>query len=113
MTGDGHAGVSEWGSNRVSVFSVGGEFIRHVGVGILDRPVGVACSAVDELVVADSRRRRIFMFSDVGDLLMTFCDGDFTGVVVHDSTVFAHGSDSSVPRVVIADSHRLSRCMLS
>jgi DNA-binding beta-propeller fold protein YncE len=81
--------VADWSNHRVSMFSVDGEFIRHVGVGVLKRPQGVACSVFDELVVADSLNRRVAVFSDVGELLMTFGDGDFTGVAVHGSTVFA------------------------
>jgi hypothetical protein len=47
------------------------------------------CSAFDELVVADGGNRCIFVFSDVGELLMTFSDSVFSGVAVHGSTVFA------------------------
>jgi hypothetical protein len=73
----------------VSVFSVDGEFIRHVGVGVLSHPEGVAASAFDELVVADYGNRRLCVFSSTGDLLATVGDGGFTGVAVHGSTVFA------------------------
>jgi DNA-binding beta-propeller fold protein YncE len=89
MSGDRHVAVADNGNHRVSVFSIDGELIRHVGVGMLDRPFGVACSAFDELVVADSRNRRVVVFSDVGELLMTRGDAGFTGVAVHDSTVYA------------------------
>jgi hypothetical protein len=34
-------------------YDVEGEFVRHVGVGKLHYPTGVACSAFEELVVAD------------------------------------------------------------
>jgi hypothetical protein len=65
-----------------------------VGVGALSGThwQGVACSAFDELVVADSANRcvRIMMFSDVGELLMTFDDGCVTGVAIHGGAVFAH-----------------------
>jgi hypothetical protein len=33
------------------------------------------------------------VFSDVGELLMTFGDGAFTGVAIHGSTVFAQDHD--------------------
>jgi DNA-binding beta-propeller fold protein YncE len=91
MSGDRRVAVADVGNHRVSVFSIDGEFIRHVGVGVLKEPVGVACSAFDELVVADIANRRVVVFSDVGDLLMSFGGGDFSGVVVHGSTVFAQG----------------------
>jgi hypothetical protein len=49
MSGDRHVAVTDGGNDRVSVFSVDGAFIRHVGVGVLVDPVGIACSAYDEL----------------------------------------------------------------
>jgi DNA-binding beta-propeller fold protein YncE len=90
MNGDRHLAVADRDNSRVSVFSIDGHFIRHVGVGVLHRPVGVACSAFDEIIVADAGNRRVVVFSDIGDVLMTFGGGsDFIGVVVHGSTVFA------------------------
>jgi hypothetical protein len=91
MHSDRHVAVADYGSDRVSVFSIDGEFIRHVGVGVLKDPVGVACSAFDELVVSDTGYDRIAVFSDVGDVLMSFGDGDqdFRGVAVHGGAVFA------------------------
>jgi DNA-binding beta-propeller fold protein YncE len=53
MPGDRHLAVADWSNHHVSVFSVDGEFVRHVGVGVLHFPRGVACSAFDELVVAN------------------------------------------------------------
>jgi hypothetical protein len=38
-------------SRRVSVFSVGGDFVRHVGIGVLISSVRVASSASLPLVV--------------------------------------------------------------
>jgi DNA-binding beta-propeller fold protein YncE len=67
MSGDRHVAVAENGNSRVSVFSVDGEFIRHVGVGELKSPTGVAASAFDELVVADTFRTRLLVFSCIGD----------------------------------------------
>jgi DNA-binding beta-propeller fold protein YncE len=72
----------------VSVFSVEGEFVRHVGVGTLKQPYGVACSAVDELVVADRGNDRVVVFSASGEPLKTM-PGDFTGVAIHGGTIFA------------------------
>jgi DNA-binding beta-propeller fold protein YncE len=90
---DRHVAVADCVNDRVSVFTVDGEFIRHVGVGVLKRPEGVACSDCDELVVADRERRCVRLFSDLGELLMTLGDGDFTGVAVHGGRVFAADSD--------------------
>jgi hypothetical protein len=73
------------------VFSVEGVFIRHVGV--LKNPHGVACSAFDELVVADCYNKRVIVFT-VGDWLKTMGCGDFTGVAIHGGTIFAQDSTS-------------------
>jgi hypothetical protein len=53
----------------VSVFSLDGEFVRHVGKGILKFAHSVACSAFDELVVADGNCIRLFNAS--GHLVRT------------------------------------------
>jgi DNA-binding beta-propeller fold protein YncE len=90
---DRHVAVAEALNGRVSVFSVdSGDFIRHVGARVLKRPEGVACSACDELVVADTGNRCVRVFSDVGELLLTLGDGVFTGVAVHGCSVFAQDS---------------------
>jgi DNA-binding beta-propeller fold protein YncE len=86
---DRHVAVADSGNNRVSVFSIDGEFIRHVGVGALLSPQGVAASAFDELVVADAGNGRVVVFSDAGDLLATLGEGYFTGVALCGSTLFA------------------------
>jgi DNA-binding beta-propeller fold protein YncE len=73
---------------------------RHVavadgaGAGLLRRPEGVACSALDELVVTDHGRgsRCLRVFSSTGDLLATFGAGQFAGVALHGSSVFATGA---------------------
>jgi DNA-binding beta-propeller fold protein YncE len=75
MSGDRHIAVADYRNNRVSVFSVEGEFIRHVGVGVLGRPHGVAASAFDELVVADKGNDRVAVFSAAGDLVTTMAVG--------------------------------------
>jgi DNA-binding beta-propeller fold protein YncE len=89
MAGGRHVAVADCFNNRVSVFSVDGEFIRHVGVGVLTRPRGVAASAHDELVVADTGKSRTVVFSSEGDVAVTMGRGDFTGVAVHGGTIFA------------------------
>jgi tripartite motif-containing protein 2/3 len=89
MSDERHVAVADGANDRVSVLSIDGVFIRHVGVGVLSSPQGVACSAFNELVVADRDNRRVFVFSDAGELLTSFGDADFTGVAVHGSTVFA------------------------
>jgi DNA-binding beta-propeller fold protein YncE len=81
--------VADSGNNRVSVFSIDGEFIRHVGVSVLKDPAGVVCSAFGELVVADRGNRRVVVFSADGEVSMTMGDGDFSGVTIHGGIVFA------------------------
>ncbi len=93
-----HVAVADSKNNRVSVFSVdGGVFVRHVGVGALHRPLDVACSAFDQLVVADTGNARVVLFSASGEVVMALGhDRLFTGVAVH-GTVFAKvgGPDSA------------------
>jgi hypothetical protein len=89
MSGDRHVAVADGDNQRVSVFNVGGEFIRHVGVGVLGFIEGVAASAFDELVVADTGNRCLRVFSSAGDLLASVGAGEFTGVVVRGDSVFA------------------------
>jgi DNA-binding beta-propeller fold protein YncE len=95
MAGHRHVAVADYNNNRVSVFSVEGEFVRHVGVGVLRHPSGVACSAFDELVVADNGNDRVVVFSASGELLKTMAGGDFTGVAIHSGTIFAQDYDNA------------------
>jgi hypothetical protein len=81
-------------NNRVSVFSVDGEFVRHVGEGQLKEPRGVACSAFDELVVADGSNKRVVVFSASGEMLKAMGFGRFTGVAMHGGTVLAQDYES-------------------
>jgi tripartite motif-containing protein 71 len=94
MSGHRHVAVADCYNNRVSVFSVEGEFVRHVGVGILHRPSGVACSAFDELVVADWGSNRVVVFIVSGEMLHTVGGGLFMGVAIHGGTIFAHTFDA-------------------
>jgi DNA-binding beta-propeller fold protein YncE len=89
MSGHRHVAVADLNNNRVSVFSVEGEFVRHVGVGELSGPTGVACSAFDEIVVADWGKYRVVVFSASGEMLHTMRDGRFSGVAMHGGTIFA------------------------
>jgi hypothetical protein len=98
MSGDRHVAVADQRNNRVSVFSVDGQFIRHVGVGLLSCPDAVAASAFDELVVADFRIKGLRVFSSTGDVLAHAGVGcHFAAVAVHGGAVFA--SDESAETV--------------
>jgi DNA-binding beta-propeller fold protein YncE len=90
MSGHRHVAVADCSNNRVSVFSVEGKFVRHVGVGKLKYPHGVACSASDEIVVADScNHGSVVMFSPTGEMLHTMRGGGFSGVAIRGGTIFA------------------------
>jgi DNA-binding beta-propeller fold protein YncE len=96
MSGHRHVAVADCVNHRVSMFSVEGEFVRHVGVGKLRWPSGVACSAFDELVVADRDNNRVVVFIGSGEMLHTMGDGDFTGIAIHGGTIFAQTCDAAV-----------------
>jgi DNA-binding beta-propeller fold protein YncE len=89
MSGGTHVAVADRKNNRVCVFSMGGKFVRHVGVGDLSYPGGVACdwsedTLRNQLVVADTGGRCIRLFSEHGKLKRTLArdHGAFTGVVL-------------------------------
>jgi DNA-binding beta-propeller fold protein YncE len=92
MSDDRLVAVVDDENHRVSVFSVDGEFVRHVGVGVLKSPRGVVCSACHELVVADCgyRSNRIAVFNADGEMVMSMGCGNFRAVAMHGGTVFAH-----------------------
>jgi DNA-binding beta-propeller fold protein YncE len=96
LSGQRHVAITESENRRVSVFSVDGEFIRHVGVGAVSGPQGVACSAFDELVVADHGNKRVAVFSASGELLKTMGRRDVTSVAINGDTIFAHGNEKCV-----------------
>jgi hypothetical protein len=96
MSDDYHVAVCN--GSRVSVFTVDGAFVRHVGVGILKDPSDVACSAFDELVVADGNDR-VCVFTASGELAKSFESRarfggvrTFKGVALHGGSVFAQES---------------------
>jgi hypothetical protein len=97
MSDDRHFAVADAGNGRVSVFSVDGVCIRHVGAGLLSFPRAVACSAFDELVVADWRNCHVAIFSASGDLMKTLRGGSFAGVAVHGCTIFAQTAHDNYP----------------
>jgi DNA-binding beta-propeller fold protein YncE len=93
MASNSYVAVADCCNSRVSVFSVDGDFIRHVGVGKLSSPYSAACSAFDELVVTDYKC--VTVFSGSGELLKKMGRGEFRGIAIHGGTVFAqHYSDA-------------------
>jgi DNA-binding beta-propeller fold protein YncE len=87
MSRGDHIAVADEGNHRVSVFSVDGAFICHVGVGVLRSPKGLASSAFDELVVTGTTG--LLLFSAQGEVLKTISGRRFRSVAVHGGTVFA------------------------
>jgi DNA-binding beta-propeller fold protein YncE len=92
---DRHIAVADCNNNRVCVFGIDGQFIRHVGVGVLKFPLAVASTSFDELVVADRGNHRIAVFGANGAPVLTTAmgSGSFVGVAVHGDTVFAQDFD--------------------
>jgi DNA-binding beta-propeller fold protein YncE len=86
-----HVAVADFNNRRVSVFSLDGDFVRHVGVGTLKDPIGVACTADDELVVADCSNACLVVLNLSGEVLMTTgsSGSGVAGVAVHGGTIFA------------------------
>jgi DNA-binding beta-propeller fold protein YncE len=67
----GHRHVAISDGDKVSVFTLDGEFCRLVGAGVIASPHELACSAWGELVVVDYRRRRVAVFDSDGAVIAT------------------------------------------
>ena len=74
---------------HVSLFTVTGELVGHVGAEVKMFPMSVACSRFDELFVA-TLESEIMMFDATGALLRSFCgfDGLCLGIALCDGAVF-------------------------
>jgi DNA-binding beta-propeller fold protein YncE len=81
-------------NHRVSVFTVDGEFVGHVGVRVLVYPQGVACSAFDELVVADTGSACISVFSGTDELVATIALGICRAVTIRGCAMFVQSEDA-------------------
>jgi hypothetical protein len=80
--------VAEDKNNRISVFTLEGDFVRHVGVGKLTRPRTVACASLgDELVVADSDNC-VCVSHTTGEILHTLQTGRFSSIAIHGDTIY-------------------------
>ena len=63
--------VAERDNYRLSLFTVDGVFVKHIGAGILSVSFNdVSFDAGDEIIVADSGNNRICVFSPDGDTLI-------------------------------------------
>jgi hypothetical protein len=81
--------VASCWSHRVAVFTIAGDFVRHIGAGVLCCPLSVACSSWDEVVVSDGGNLRIRVFSDDGDLLHTFGNTLYLTIALRRHTLLA------------------------
>jgi DNA-binding beta-propeller fold protein YncE len=63
--------VAEYRNGRLSLFTVDGVFVKHIGAGELAKgPKDVSFGAGGEIIVADSGNHRICVFSPDGDTLI-------------------------------------------
>ena len=110
LTPDGkHVLVAEHGNQRLSLFTLEGAFVKHIGAGIVatgEKDVDFAANG--EIIVADYRNHRICVFSADGSTLVHSWgihgtdDGQFnypTALAVHGSRLYA--LDCGSPRVQV------------
>lgn len=74
--------IADSTSKRLSLFTLTGEFVRSIGVGVFNDPTDVTFTRGGEILVADAdNRNRICVFSSDGStLLRSFgCRGDAPG----------------------------------
>lgn len=71
LTSDGHhIYIAESGNDRVSLFTILGDFVRCFGKGVLDCPLDVDIATNGDVVVADTRNDLIRVFSADGSTLV-------------------------------------------
>jgi DNA-binding beta-propeller fold protein YncE len=111
MSHDRHVAVTDNSNNRISVFSVDGAFIRHVGGGILTEPYGVACSACDELVVADKGNNRVTVFS--ASSLSRRWDAAASRALLCTAALYLHRTGTTCSASCSSDRARCFLCVLT
>lgn len=67
---DYHLLIVDIVSNRLSLFTFAGEFVRCIGVGVLKRPTDAVFAHNGDIIVADCGNRRLCAFSPDGDTLL-------------------------------------------
>jgi sugar lactone lactonase YvrE len=91
---------SDFYGGCVFAVSLKGKFLQRIGDAVLRCPQGLACSAFDELLVADGALRRLFVFSTAGELMRTLdCDVTFGCIALHGSSVFAGDGGRSIVEI--------------
>lgn len=74
FTPDGnHVIITEMGSDRLSLFTLSGDFVRCIGVGLISTPLDVDFTSNGDILVPDCDGNRIYVLSSDGfTLLRTF-----------------------------------------
>lgn len=89
----GHILISEDYNNRLSLFSLSGEFVRWIGVGIVTGPLDVEFAANGDILVVDCSNCRVCVFSPDGStLLRAFgTPGEAPGKLKRPNALSVHG----------------------
>jgi hypothetical protein len=96
--------VADSGRRRISMFTLAGELVRHVGEGALQRPISFACVARGELVVVDDcgtvaaprttytrqPHYRIVAIDAAGVARVLMENTTYNSVTLHNGTVYAY-----------------------
>lgn len=64
--------IADTGNASIVVCDVNGNFISRLGVGVLKKPTGVFVTTEGEIIVADSEAKKVFRFSQSGELIFTY-----------------------------------------
>lgn len=92
MAAQRHVAVVDPVKKRVSVFTLDGVFVRHMGVGVLGEGcTSIACTAFDELVVSEEGSLAVFTSSGACARRIHVQHGRYTwihSVATHGSAVF-------------------------
>lgn len=68
----GYLVVANMGAKNVAIFRATGQFVRTIGVGILNQPTGVFVDEDLNIFVADKANKAAYLFDFEGNLLQTF-----------------------------------------
>lgn len=89
----GHILIAETGNCRLSLFTLSGEFVRCVGVGVVDGPFDCDFASNGDIVVSDWDTCSVYVFSPDGALLRSFgsCGDDEPSVSQQPYALASHG----------------------
>jgi len=72
---NGNVVVSEFGNDRLQIFTPQGQFVSLIGVGMLKSPSGLSIDSEDFVHVADSVNHQVLVFLPTGLLVKIFRTG--------------------------------------